>query len=115
MLGTRVAETILASARVRAPQKAGHMSASDPIKIYRNSLREGGRPHMAPRRDGGPGLPANGCTCGAPSITRASFSTCWSSAGATSGRHSDLGGELLDDHVVQVNPSHSEVWGHNPF
>jgi hypothetical protein len=34
VLGTRVAETILASARVRAPQKAGHMSASDPIKIY---------------------------------------------------------------------------------
>jgi transposase-like protein len=30
------------------------MSASDPIKIYRNPLREGGRPHMAPRRDGGP-------------------------------------------------------------
>jgi len=29
------------------------MNASDPIKIYRNSLREGGRPHMAPRRDGG--------------------------------------------------------------
>jgi hypothetical protein len=54
MLGTRVAETILASARVRAPQKAGHMSASDPIKIYRNPLREGGRPHMAPRRDGNP-------------------------------------------------------------
>src|ERR1700730_5142436 len=54
MLGTRVAETILASARVRAPQKAGHMSASDPIKIYRNPLREGGRPHMAPRRDGSP-------------------------------------------------------------
>jgi hypothetical protein len=30
------------------------MSASDPIKIYRNSLREGGRPHMAPGRDGRP-------------------------------------------------------------
>src|SRR5213080_3758416 len=34
------------------------------------------------------GLPANGCICGAPSITRARFSTCWFSAGATSWRHS---------------------------
>ena len=24
------------------------------------------------------------------------------------------GGELLDDDVVQLNPSHSEVWGHKP-
>ena len=34
------------------------------------------------------GSPESGCTCGAPSITRARFSTCWFSAGATSGRHS---------------------------
>src|SRR3982074_1170669 len=34
------------------------------------------------------GLLANGCTCGAPSITRARFSTCCFSAGATSGRQS---------------------------
>src|SRR5712671_6171268 len=47
MLGTRVAETILASARVRAPQKAGQMSASDPVKIYRSSLREGCRSLIA--------------------------------------------------------------------
>jgi extradiol dioxygenase len=25
------------------------------------------------------------------------------------------GGELLGDDFVQVNPSHSEVWGHNPL
>src|SRR3954452_21974376 len=29
-----------------------------------------------------------GCTCGAPSITRAKFSICWCSAAATSARHS---------------------------
>src|SRR4030088_2601244 len=34
------------------------------------------------------GSPANGCTCGAPSIMKARFSTCWFSADATSGRHS---------------------------
>src|SRR5580704_13879979 len=34
------------------------------------------------------GLLASGCTCGAPSITRARFSTCWLSAAATSGRQS---------------------------
>src|ERR1700730_9276616 len=34
------------------------------------------------------GLPANGCTCGAPSIMRERSSTCRFSAGATSGRHS---------------------------
>jgi hypothetical protein len=33
LLGTRVAETILASVHVRTQQKAGHMNASDLIKI----------------------------------------------------------------------------------
>lgn len=33
LFGTRIAETILASAHVRAREQAGHMSASDPIKI----------------------------------------------------------------------------------
>lgn len=38
MLGTRVAETILASGYVRPYTKAGHMSASDPIKSLLNNL-----------------------------------------------------------------------------
>ena len=46
LFGTRVAETILASVHVRAHQQAGHMDASDLIKCLRNTLREGGRPHM---------------------------------------------------------------------
>src|SRR5205814_5694589 len=33
-------------------------------------------------------IPATGCTCGAPSIMRARFSTCWFSADATSELHS---------------------------
>ena len=33
LVGTRVAETILASVHVRTQQKAGHMNASDLIKI----------------------------------------------------------------------------------
>jgi hypothetical protein len=33
LFGTRIADTILASAHVRAQQQAGHMSASDPIKL----------------------------------------------------------------------------------
>src|SRR4030088_3427260 len=33
-------------------------------------------------------IAGNGCTYGAPSITRARFSTWWFSAGAISGRHS---------------------------
>lgn len=46
MFGTCVAETILASVHVRAQQQAGHMNASDQIKLSRNILRVGGRPHM---------------------------------------------------------------------
>src|SRR5437763_12221574 len=47
-----------------------------------------------PRPTGGTSMrwwfasPANGCTCGEPSITRARFSICWCSAAATSTRHS---------------------------
>jgi hypothetical protein len=39
--GTSVAETILASAHVRAHQQAGHMDASDPIKALQTSCKEG--------------------------------------------------------------------------
>ena len=46
LFGTRVAETILASAHVRAHQQAEHMDASDLIKALQNTLRGGGRPHM---------------------------------------------------------------------
>ncbi len=46
LFGTHVAETILASAHVRAHQQAGHMDASDLIKALQNTLRGGGRPHM---------------------------------------------------------------------
>ncbi|CDX24992.1 hypothetical protein MPL3356_490047 [Mesorhizobium plurifarium] len=46
MLGTRGAETILASGLVRPHTKAGHMIASDPINLYSTILREGCRPHM---------------------------------------------------------------------
>jgi hypothetical protein len=42
MLGTRVAETILASGYVRPHTKAGHMSASDPIKSLLNNLARRG-------------------------------------------------------------------------
>jgi hypothetical protein len=38
LFGTRVAETILASVHVRAHQQAGHMDASDLIKLLRNPL-----------------------------------------------------------------------------
>ena len=42
MFGTLVAETILASARMRTHQQAGHMDASDPIKKFAKlSCREG--------------------------------------------------------------------------
>ncbi len=47
LFGTFVAETILASAHVRAHKQAGHMDASDLIKALQNTLRGGGRPHMA--------------------------------------------------------------------
>ena len=49
LFGTLVAETILASVRVRAHQQAGHMDASDPIKPLQNTLQGGGRPHMENR------------------------------------------------------------------
>lgn len=35
LFGTHVAESILANVHVRAHQQAGHMNASDPIKIVR--------------------------------------------------------------------------------
>ena len=38
LFGTHVAESILASVHVRAHQQAGHMNASDPIKIVRVDL-----------------------------------------------------------------------------
>ena len=46
LFGTLVAETILASVHVRAHQQAGHMDASDLIKLLQNTLRGGDRPHM---------------------------------------------------------------------
>lgn len=50
LFGTRIAETILASAHVRAYQKAGHMSASDPIKNLQNSCEQGAV-HICPLHD----------------------------------------------------------------
>ena len=41
MFGTHVAEPILASVHVRARQQAGHMNASDPINLSKNSCKEG--------------------------------------------------------------------------
>jgi hypothetical protein len=38
LFGTHVAETILASVHVRAHQQAGHMDASDLIKLTANHL-----------------------------------------------------------------------------
>jgi hypothetical protein len=38
LFGTRVAETILASVHVRAHQQAGHMNASDLIRILQKYL-----------------------------------------------------------------------------
>ena len=46
LLGTRVAETILASVHARAHSKVGHMDASDLIKTGCMILRGGRRPHM---------------------------------------------------------------------
>ena len=46
MLGTHVAEIILASGHVRPHRKAAHMEASDPIKISVKMLASGNRPHM---------------------------------------------------------------------
>jgi hypothetical protein len=45
MFGTCVAETILASVHVRTHQQAGHMDASDLVKLSRDILQVGGRPH----------------------------------------------------------------------
>jgi len=45
MFGTCVAETILASVHVRTQQQAGHMDASDLVKLSRDILQVGGRPH----------------------------------------------------------------------
>lgn len=57
LFGTNVAETILASVQVRAYQQAGQMNASDPIKIIKEFLQGGGRPHMENRcRRGGGGV-----------------------------------------------------------
>jgi hypothetical protein len=50
LFGTLVAETILASVHVRAHQQAGHMDASDLIKLLQNTLRGGDRPHMENQR-----------------------------------------------------------------
>lgn len=47
VIGTWTADTILASAHMRARQQAGHMSASDLIKLLHTALQGGGRPHMA--------------------------------------------------------------------
>lgn len=41
MFGTCVAETILASVHVRTQQQAGHMDASDQIKLSRISCESG--------------------------------------------------------------------------
>lgn len=49
LFGTHVVETILASVHVGAHQQAGHMNASDLIKIVKEFLRGGGRLHMAYR------------------------------------------------------------------
>ncbi len=46
LFGTPVADTILASAHVRAHRQAGHMDASDLIKALQNTLRGRDRSHM---------------------------------------------------------------------
>src|SRR5207248_5417648 len=53
-------------------------------KLRRCRPRPSDRWHLDERSSGSP---ASGCTCGVLLITRARFSTCWFSAGATSGRH----------------------------
>jgi hypothetical protein len=45
LFGTHVAKTILASVQLRAHQQAGHMNASDPIKIIKEFL-QGGAVHI---------------------------------------------------------------------
>ena len=49
LLGTRVAETILASAHVQAHIQAGHMGASDLIKPCKKILARRGPSTYAPR------------------------------------------------------------------
>ena len=46
LLGTRVAETILASGHVRPHPKAAHMEASDPIKNICRKHLEAGAVHI---------------------------------------------------------------------
>ena len=46
MSGTRVAETILASVPMRAPQQAGHMDAIDLIKSLQRQACEEGAVHI---------------------------------------------------------------------
>lgn len=46
VLGTRVAETILASGHVRPHTKAAHMDASDPIKNIRKKHLQVGAVHI---------------------------------------------------------------------
>ena len=46
MSGTRVAETILASVPMRAPQQAGHMDAIDLIKSLQRQTCEEGAVHI---------------------------------------------------------------------
>jgi hypothetical protein len=46
LFGTPVAETVLASVHVRTHRQAGHMDASDLIKMLPNTLQGGGRPHI---------------------------------------------------------------------
>jgi hypothetical protein len=41
LFGTLIAETILASVHVRARKQAGHMGASDLIKVLQNLARRG--------------------------------------------------------------------------
>jgi len=53
LFGIHVAEPILASVHVRAQQQAGHMSASDPIKIIIRVLaRRGPSTYVRSRRWG---------------------------------------------------------------
>jgi hypothetical protein len=62
LFGTLVAETILASAHVRARHKAGHMGASDLIKALQKHLARRGPSTYGSRPDGqGRGNVPAGC------------------------------------------------------
>ena len=83
LLGTRVAETILASVHARAHSKVGHMDASDLIKTGCMILRGGRRPHMVsgsgpgafqPGIFRGPVNPAPICQPSPPAVDQAAFS-----------------------------------------